>query len=111
MRLRRDAPATIWQHLGAFTQVVAALAVTFNQDAVSRRPGLGEENVHSEALCPVWAMGFPLLRWSQQALTDPPLDVELIQVPLVLHLAPSDHDVGCSRIGNGPLVWLACRGH
>jgi hypothetical protein len=86
--LPRDLPAPVWQRLGPLPQIVAALSVAFNQDSVLRWPGTGEDYVDLEVFRPVRDVRFPLLRLPQEALADPPFDVELIHISLVLNLAP-----------------------
>ena len=65
---------------------MAALPIALGQGRVSWRPGLGKDHVDLEAPRPMCVVGLSLLCMPQEALTDSPLDVELIHVPLVLDL-------------------------
>ncbi len=93
--LPRDQPAPVRQlYLGALPQVVAALAVAFDQCRAPGRSGFGENHVDLEASCAVRDVSLPVPRSPQKALANIPFDVEFVYVSFVLHFPPRDEDIG-----------------
>lgn len=107
VRLPGDLPAAVWQqHLSTLPEVVAGLAIALDKRGGVGWSGLGEDYIDFEVLRWVLDVSLPLLGSSQEALADPPFDVELVYVSFALYFTPRDDDIGLVA-GSVSVHWRA----